>query len=138
MSQQPVIYRIETPKSVQEYVRGFSHLVKANGFIINNEETMNMKETFRAHGRAIPDDFDLQMIQICKPDKADKSLTTNPERAVLMPKFVHVFTKDHRTQVRFLGFPQELIAALVPEDAAFPTSLEETFKTIRFMIDEAG
>ncbi len=28
-----------------------------------------------------------------KPTKADKSLAANPERAILMPKFVMVFSK---------------------------------------------
>jgi uncharacterized protein (DUF302 family) len=98
---------------------------------------MDMKTTLSAHGGRVPEDFDLHMMQICKPTKADKSLTTSPERAILMPKFVHVFSKDNKTQVRYLCFAPEFIANMVPGDARFPESLEQTFTKIRSMIEEA-
>lgn len=131
------VYAVESDKSVAQFVTDFAGVLKDNDFVINNTATMNMKQTFTAHGGSVPDDFDLHMIQVCKPDKADKSLTTNPERAVLMPKFVHVFSKNNRTQVRYLSFSPEEIGELVPGDAAFPASLEQTFIKIRAMIDEA-
>jgi uncharacterized protein (DUF302 family) len=98
---------------------------------------MNMKETLSAHGGKVPEDFDLHMMQICKPTKADKSLAANPERAVLMPEFVHVFSKDNETQVRYLSYTPRYIADMVPDDSKFPASLEQTFIKIRAMIDEA-
>lgn len=98
---------------------------------------MNMKQTFRAHGGSVPEDFDLHMIQVCKPTKADRSLSFNPERAILMPKFVHVFSKDSKTQIRYLSYSPEQIERLVPDDGAFPDSLMQTFAKIRSMIDEA-
>ena len=42
------------------------------------------------------------MIQICKPEKAAKSLAANPERAVLMPKFVMAFSNGGTTQLPVL------------------------------------
>lgn len=83
----------------------------------------------------VPEEFDLHMIQVCKPTKAVKSLTANPERAVLMPKFVHVFTRNKKTQVRYMSYSPDDIAELVPGDQAFPESLAETFAKIRAMID---
>jgi uncharacterized protein (DUF302 family) len=131
------LYCIESEKSVGRFVEDFTAIAEQNDFVINNKGSMNMKETFSAHGGTVPEDFDLHMMQICKPTKADKSLTANPERAVLMPKFVHVFSKDNKTQVRYLSYTPEYIAAMVPGDSAFPESLEQTFIKIRAMIDEA-
>ncbi len=131
------LYAVESKKNVTRFVEDFAAVVADNDFVINNEGTMNMKETFSKHGGNVPDNFDLHMIQLCKPTKADKSLTANPERAILMPKFVHVFSKDNKTQVRYLSYHHEYIAELVTEDAKFPESLEQTFTKIRSMIDEA-
>ncbi len=63
-------------------------------------------------------------------------MSNNPERAVLMPKFVMAFTQNGKTQVRMLKYGRELIAELV-DDAEFPASLEETFNSMIAAIDEA-
>jgi uncharacterized protein (DUF302 family) len=131
------LYSVESEKSVGCFVEDFAAIAEKNDFVINNKDTMNMKETFSAHGGKVPEHFDLHMMQICKPTKADKSLTANPERAILMPKFVHVFSKENKTQVRYLSYTPEYIAAMVPGDGKFPESLEQTYIKIRTMIDEA-
>lgn len=137
MNKSENVYAVESDKSVARFVEDFAAVAHANDFVINNAETMDMKHTFRSHGGAVPDEFDLHMIQVCKPTKADGSLTLNPERAILMPKFVHVFTRDNRTQVRYLSYDSEDIARLIPGDDLFPASLDETFRKIRDMIDAA-
>jgi len=131
------LYAVESEKSVSRFVSDFAVIAEENDFVINNKATMNMKETFGSHGGQVPEDFDLHMMQICKPTKADKSLTANPERAILMPKFVHVFTRNSKTQIRYLSFGPGFIEELVPGDRRFPQSLEQTSTKIRTMIDEA-
>ncbi len=137
MQQNQTLYSVESEKSVSHFVQDFTTIAESNDFVINNKGTMNMKETFSAHGGSVPEDFDLHMMQICKPTKADKSLTANPERAILMPKFVHIFSKDNKTQVRYLSFTPEYISDMGPGDTKFPESLQQTFTKIRSMIDEA-
>jgi uncharacterized protein (DUF302 family) len=137
MDANQTLYCIESEKSVSRFVEDFTAVAEKNDFVINNKGTMNMKETLSAHGGKVPEEFDLHMMQICKPTKADKSLAANPERAVLMPKFVHVFSKENKTQVRYLSYAPEYIAAMVPGDDTFPESLGQTFTKIRTMIDEA-
>lgn len=131
------LYLKESEKSVSQFVADFAAIVKANNLMVNNLDTMDMKKTLRAHGGQVSDEFDLHMIQVCNPTKADKSLSGNPERSILMPKFVHVFSQNGKTQIRFLGYSAEDIAALVPGDEPFPESLAQTFAKIRSMIDEA-
>jgi uncharacterized protein (DUF302 family) len=97
---------------------------------------MDMARTFGQHGVAMAEGFDLHMIQVCKPQKAAKSLGVNPERAVLMPKFIVVFSRDGQTQVRFLRYSRELVASLI-DDGDFPDSLAESCREIVAMIEEA-
>ncbi len=136
MNRNEDLYCVESEKSVADFVADFAEVVKKNAFVVNNYETMNMKETFREHGGTVPDEFDLHMMQVCKPTKADSSLTMNPERAIFMPKFVMVFSKDGKTQVRYLSYGAEEIAAFVLDDPKFSESVGQTFVKIRSMIDE--
>ena len=131
------LYVTQSEKSVAQFVADFAEIVKKNEFVVNNSDTMNMKETFREHGGEVPDEFDLHMMQVCKPTKADKSLTMNPERAILMPKFVMVFSKEGKTQVRYLSYSLADIEELVQDDPKFPENVSLTFVKIRSMIDEA-
>lgn len=131
------LYAIQSDKSVPQFVADFSAIAKANKFVINNLDTMDMKTTLRHHGGEVPGNFDLHMMHVCKPTKSDKSLTFNKERAIFMPKFIHVFSKDTRTQVRYLRYSPEQISAMVPDDPQFPLSLAQTFEKICTMIDEA-
>ncbi|MEN8199571.1 MAG: DUF302 domain-containing protein, partial [Thermodesulfobacteriota bacterium] len=132
------LYVTDSEKSVDQFVADFSQIVKNNAFVVNNDETMNMKHTFREHGGEVTEEFDLHMMQVCKPTKADKSLTMNPERAILMPKFVMVFSDDDgKTQIRYLSYSLDDIAELVLDDPGFPENVSQTFVKIRSMIDEA-
>jgi hypothetical protein len=131
------LYCVESEKSVSRFVEDFTAIAEGNNFVIHNKASMNMKETFIAHGETVPDDFDLHMLQICKPTKSSKSLNVNLERSIFMPKFVHVFSKADKTQVRYLSFSPEYIADALPGDSKLPESLSQTYSKIRSMIDEA-
>lgn len=137
MNRSENLYMAETGTSVGRFVADFSAVVKANQFVINNPASMDMKATFHEHGGEVPAEFELHMIQICKPAKTDKSLTTKPERAILMPKFIHVFSKDDRTHIRYMRYSPEQTAAIVADDPQFPRSLTQTFDRICTMIDKA-
>lgn len=98
------IYRTDTDKAVSRFVGDLSSAARAEGFLIHNESTMEMAHVFGHHGVDVAKDFDLHMIQICNPDKAARSLSKNPERSVLMPKFIMTFSQNDRTQIRFLHY----------------------------------
>jgi len=53
-----------------------------------------------------------------------------------MPKFVHVFSKDSKTQVRYLRYRPEHISAMIPDDITCPESLVQTYDKICSMIEE--
>ena len=137
MNRNEDLYTAESEKSVAQFAADFNETVKKYDFVVNNFDTMDMKKTFREHGGEVPDDFDLHMMQVCKPTKADKSLTMNPERSILMPKFVMAFSKEGKTQIRYLSYSAADITEMVPDDPKFPESLAQTFSKIQSMIDEA-
>ena len=130
------IYRSETPKSSATFARDFTSVARKNGFIIDNLPHMDMAEKFKKHGVDVDEEFDLHMIQLCKPDRASVSLQYNPERSVLMPKFVMVFSNGRETQVRFHHYSHENITKLV-DDEKFPESLAGTYQKIISMIEES-
>jgi hypothetical protein len=136
MMQRDNLYVAETPKPNSQFVKDFSETVRKYSFTVHNESTMEMSHTFGKHGAEVAEGFDLHMIQICKPEKAAKSLNANPERAVLMPKFVMTFTKNGKTQIRFMHYSEVNIRSIV-DDEQFPASLAETYSKIIAMIEEA-
>jgi len=126
----------ESDKSVEAFVASLQNAAAESGFIVNNPGSMDMAGTFADHGIAVEAGFDLHMIQICKPDKAARSLARNPERAVLMPKFVMAFSKGGKTQVRFLSYSREMIEWVV-DDPEIAGSLEQSYQAIAGMITSA-
>ncbi len=130
------LYATETSKENNQFVKDLSNTVNKYGFIVHNESTMEMSHTLGNHGAEVAEDFDLHMIQICKPEKAAKSLSANPERAVPMPKFIMTFTKNDKTQIRFMHYSEDNIRSIVDDDQ-FPASLAETYTKIISMIEEA-
>lgn len=53
-----------------------------------------------------------------------------------MPKFIMTFSKDGRTQIRFVHYSSETVRALVDDDE-FPDSLTESFAQIIAIIEVA-
>jgi len=129
------IYRAQSTKSLDSFVADFERAAVKRGFSIHNRDNMAMADIYREKNHPMPEDFDLH--KICKPEKSSQSFQHNIERAPLMPKFVMVFSEKGATEVRFLYYNKELIAALIPGDTAFPESLEQTYGAIRTMIEEA-
>jgi len=130
------LYRTQTTKPLGEFVADLTAAGKKRGFLIHNENTMEMAHTFGKHGVTVGAEFDLHMIQICKPEKAAISLSHNPERAALMPKFITTFTRDGATQIRMLRYGQAMIETLVG-DPDFAASLDESYNAIQKTIEEA-
>ncbi len=135
--QNETLLKMESDKPVGAFIEAMRQEAARRGFIIHNEDKMAMAQTFGGHGVAVAEGFDLHMIQICKPEKAAKSLAANPERAVLMPKFIMVFTDYNKTQIRFLQYGEEQIRNLL-EDEVFPDSLAATYQVIRQMLEAAA
>jgi uncharacterized protein (DUF302 family) len=131
------IYRTESTKPLPEFIADLSAKARENGFLIHNAERMDMARTFGEHGVGVADDFDLHMVQLCKPAKAGESLGLNPERAPLMPKFIMVFSREGKTQIRLLRYHPELVAALV-DDPGFADSLADSFAAITGVIEAAA
>ena len=130
------IYRAETIKPVSRFVHDLGRAASARGFKIHNENSMEMAHVFGHLGVDVARDFDLHMIQICNPERAARSLEKNPERSVLMPKFIMTFSSNGRSQVRFLHYKPETVQALV-DDAEFPAALNESLQQIITIIEEA-
>ena len=131
------IYRSASDKPLMEYLADLTLIARERGFLIGNRDTMDMRRTFARHGCPVPDDFDLHMVQLCKPEKAAKSLAKNPDRAPLMPKFIMLFSRGGQTRIRLLTYGSDLVAELLDDDE-FPASLAESFAALKELIEAAG
>lgn len=130
------VYRSASDKPMARFINELTQAAESKGFLIHNEDKMEMAHTFGRHGAEVAEGFDLHMIQICKPEKAAKSLSKNPERAVLMPKFVMAFSENGKTQIRFLHPARNTVRQLV-DDEEFPASLDESIVQIIRIIEDA-
>lgn len=130
------VFRAETDKSVSAFIKALGKTMALRGFIIHNEDKMEMVYHFGHHGVELAEGFDLNMVQVCSPKKSAQSMMENLERAVLLPKFIVVFTKDEKTQVRMLLLGRKLVAELV-DDAEFPDLDEAEYNSLRLAIEEA-
>lgn len=130
------LYQAETEKPLPQFVQDLGQIASEHGFFIHNEDKMELANTFGKHGIEVGEEFDLHMIQICNPQKASKSLTTNPERAALMPKFITTFSQNGKVQIRMLVYGTNLISSLLA-DQTFPGSLEASYNKIIAMIEQA-
>lgn len=132
--EQTSIFTTSSRKALPVFIDDLSQIMQQRGFIITNRESMNLATTFARHDLEVEPDFDLHMIQICKPGKAAVSLTKNPLRAAMMPKFIMAFTDQDKTRIQFLTYGREEIGRLV-DDEAFPDSLADTYQTIIGLIE---
>ncbi len=134
--QSTTLYATETLKSLSEFLQDLNRAAAEKGFVIHNEDKMEMSHTFGQHGIEVAEGFDLHMIQICKPEKAAASLSTNPERAALMPKFITTFSKNGTLQIRMLVYGRDLIQELI-DDPEFAQSVQASYQSIIDMIEQA-
>lgn len=126
----------ETEKSVETVIEGLQAASSGTGFMIHNEDKMEMANTFGSHGVEVAEGFDLHMVQICNPEKAGASLQKNHERAALIPKFVTIFSQNGKTQVRLLRLEPALIEGLI-QDKEFAASSSKNYDAIIALVDKA-
>ena len=130
------IYRNESDKPLKTFLSDLTLLAEEKGFLISNREGMDMARIFSLHGCTLPSDFDLHMVQLCKPEKASKSLSHNPDRAPLMPKFIMLFSKGGKTRIQVLTYGRDFISELLDDDE-FPESLTQSFTSIKGLVEAA-
>jgi len=126
----------ETDKNVEEVIANLQKVSSGTGFMIHNEDKMEMANTFGSHGVEVAEGFDLHMVQICNPEKASTSLQKSPERAALIPKFVTIFSQNGKTQVRLLRLNPTMIEELL-QDKEFATASSKNYDTIIELVDKA-
>ncbi|MDX9714656.1 MAG: DUF302 domain-containing protein [Dissulfurispiraceae bacterium] len=131
------LYASDTNKTSKDFARDLVAAAAKKGFMIHNEDKMQMAEFFRKKGCSVADDFDLHMVQICKPEKASASLHKNPERAAFLPKHISFFTSGGKTQIRFYCYGRDVVESFLNSDPDFSVSLQESCKTIISIIEDA-
>ena len=110
------LYTNRTMKPLPQFVADLEQRARQQDFVIHNKGAMDMARSFALHNVPVREDFDIHMLQFCKPAKAAQVMSANPERAALMPKFVIAFSQDNHTQVRFLHYDAQTVTQLLGDD----------------------
>lgn len=136
MNHKTDVFRAQTQKCVADFIKDLGRSMTMYGFIIHNEDKMEMVRHFGHHGVDLSGDFGLHMVQVCAPKSSALSLQTNPERAVLLPRFIVVFKKNGATQIRLLRLGQDLISELIDDEDFIPIN-ESICEDLRNAIEKA-
>ena len=139
------IFKNRTEKPFDTFLEDLTKEIKAEGFSIYHRDKSNLVGFYRGEGFELPDNFRHIMLQICKPASSSKSMYTNPERCVFVQKFIFVYTKGGHTEIRFLGFSDQLIGDMLghnefekgPSDDDFAKRMKGTYATMEKIIQSA-
>lgn len=63
------VFHTETQKDISHFIKDLGKTMAMQGFMIHNEDRMEMVHHFGHHGVELAEGFDLHMIQICAPKK---------------------------------------------------------------------
>ena len=130
------LYIQQSDKPLAQFIADLEQQARQKNFVIHNKETIDMARSFALHNVPVREDFDIHMMQFCKPAKAAQVMSANPERAALMPKFVIAFSQDNKTQVRFLHFDAQAVDQLLGDDQ-FTTIMTSAVADIISTIEES-
>ncbi|MDA3902028.1 MAG: hypothetical protein PF441_01120 [Desulfuromusa sp.] len=139
------IFRNSTEKQFDTFLEDLTREIEAEGFSIQNREKSDLIAFYRGEGVEMPDNYQHIMLQVCKPVNSGKSLPANPERSVFVQKFIFVYNKGGKTEIRFLGYSAKLIGDLLghnefekgPSDDMFAEGLNGAFGKMEKIVQAA-
>ena len=139
------IFKNTTSKPFDTFLLDLTKEIEAEGFTIYHRDKSDLAGFYRNEGFNLPENFKHVMLQICKPGSSSKSLLANPERSVFVQKFIFIYTKGGDTEIRFLGFSDNLIGDMLghnefetgPSDDEFAKRMKGTFATMAKMVQDA-
>lgn len=139
------IFRNSSDKPFAVFLEDLSQQIEAEGFSIHHRDKSDLVKFYQDLGVPMPEDYQHAMIQICKPQNSGKALPVNPERSVFVQKFIFVYSRGEKTEIRHLGYSADLIGELLghnefdqgPSDDAFAERMEGTFATMDKIVKAA-
>jgi len=139
------IFKNSTEKSFETFLEDLSKEIEAEGFSIQNRDRSDLTAFYQSEGIDMPNNYKHVVLQICKPQNSGKSLPVNPERSVFVQKFIFVYNKGGKTEVRFLGYSAKLIGDLLghnefekgPSDDMFAEGINGTFGKMEKIVQAA-
>ena len=139
------IFKSSSDKPFDTFITDLTKEIEAKGFSVPHQEKSNLVDFYQNAGFTLPTNYRHVMLQVCKPEVSSKSLNANPERSVFVQKFIFVYTKGEKTEIRFLCYSNELIAELLghnefadaPSDDDFANRMTSAFMAMEAAINAA-
>lgn len=139
------IFKNSTEKPFDTFLADLTREIEAEGFSIHHRDKSDLVAFYQSEGVNQPANYKHIMLQICKPEVSGKLLPTNPERGVFVQKFIFIYNRGAKTEIRFLGYSANLIGELLghhdygeqPSDDMFADRMETGFATMEKIIQAA-
>ncbi|WP_321366049.1 hypothetical protein [uncultured Desulfuromusa sp.] len=139
------IFKNSSEKPFETFLEDLTLEIEKAGFSIENREKSDLIAFYRSAGVDIDNNYKHVVLQICKPERSGQTLPVNPERCVFLQKFIFVYNKGGRTEVRFLGYSAKLMGDLLghnefekgASDDMFAAGLNETFLNMEKIVSAA-
>jgi len=128
------LFKIETTKSVQEFIESLKKNVAQFNFSVRY--IFDMKKEYKEHNVDVDENFELYQIILCNFQRSCKTIERNIETAavLLQPKQVVVYNNKGVTTICYLPFTKEFITYALPDDEklqeGLPSSCQRIIKTI--------
>lgn len=139
------LFNGRTKKNINEFISDLEKSANEQEFIVVHKDKSSLSQFYKENGVTLPQDVDLRMVQICRPDVSGKSLHCNPDRSAFIQKFIFVSAHEDMTAIRFIGYSAGLVAELLGHntydvgagDDEFAKRLESSFQKMKEMIEAA-
>lgn len=123
------LIKIRTEKTPLEVIVKVKENASDFGFIVR--DVFDMAKQFSEHGVRV-EEFEYYSIMLCNPEKAYKTIVSDPQRgAVLLPpKQVVVYKEDGQTVMAYMALAGDDVRKMLPGDEAFQLGLASSCNKI--------
>ena len=132
-----ILFTVESDKPIEEVIENLKKNAPDYGFKVRH--VLNLGDEYRANGAEVDDGFQIFQVVICSFKRSYQAVKANSDRAIilLLPKQMVLYTRDGKTVVNYLPFPEDFITRALPNDGEFPGRLAKTCQKITRLIEDS-
>lgn len=137
MMRDSILFMVESDKPIEEVIENLKKNAPDYGFKVRH--VLNLGNEYRANGAEVDDSFQIFQVIICSFKRSYQAVKANNDRAIvlLLPKQMVLYTRNGKTIVNYLPFPEDFITRALPGDGEFSGRLAKTCQKITRLIEDS-
>ena len=130
-----LLFTAESDRPIEEVIDNLRKNAPDYGFKVRH--VLNLGEEYRANGAEVDKGFRIFQVIVCSFKPSYQAVKANHERAAVLlpPKQMVLYTKNGKTVVNYLPFPEDFIARALPGDGEFSQRLAAACGKITRLIE---